>query len=307
MTTLLAADNPITHVVQQWYWRPYGITVLSNHTVMQLLGAALLAWVLPRAVRMRAGEDEIGRLVPRGLGNAIEGVCVLLRRHVAEPTLGRHTDEFIGFIWTVFFFILTMNLLGMVPLNVLTQGLDFTHGHGLGGTATGNIWVTGTFAGLALLMILISGFRANGLEYVRHFFMGPWYLAWLIGLLEIVGVFFKAFALAVRLFANMIAGHILLAVLIGFAAMAYTALGLLGGTAVTLLVIVAGVLVNLLELFVAFLQAFIFTFLATMFIGQAIHIHRENHAHEREHEPERTVEQVIESTETEGPLVHTHA
>ncbi len=99
---------------------------------------------------------------------------------------------------------------------------------------------------------------------------------WLAPLLvpvELLGLCAKIFALAVRLFANMLAGHVLLAVLIGFVVMAYTALGVLGGFGVSVAVVLGSTAINLLELFVAFLQAFIFTFLTVLFIGQAVNVH----------------------------------
>jgi F-type H+-transporting ATPase subunit a len=92
-----------------------------------------------------------------------------------------------------------------------------------------------------------------------------------------VGLVAKTFALAMRLFANMVAGHILLAVLIGFVSSAAVALGTIGAVGIAIPVILGAVAINFLELFVAFLQAFIFTFLTAMFIGQAVNIHHEHH------------------------------
>lgn len=278
---LLAAADPISHVAQHT-WAKIGsgiwsFPLLSNHIVMQVLAAALLCWLIPRALRSRAGDDEIGRMVPRGLGSAIEAVCVALRRHVIEPNLGPYTNVFLPYLWSLFFFILTCNLLGLVPLGELL-GLFVDHHHLIGGTSTGNVYVTATLALLTLVMIVYNGIRFHGLAYFRHFFLGPVYLAWFIAILEILGLAFKTMALSIRLFANMVAGHIVLASLLGFIG-AVWAVTALGGVLVALAVIAGSVLFNLLELLVAFLQAFIFTLLATVFIGQAVNIEHEEHGH----------------------------
>ena len=280
MTQLLAALDPLTHVVQHplIQYGPdgfFGFTLFSNHILMQLIAAALLIVFFPRFVKQRAGTDEIGRMVPRGWGNAIEGVCEALRVHVAEPALGPHTNRFISYIWSVFFFVLTCNLLGLIPLSNWTWFLK--HGHLVGGTSTGNIWVTATLAVCTLGMIIVNGLRLHGMNYVKHFFMGPPGLNIFIAGLEVVGLVAKTFALAMRLFANMVAGHILLAVLIGFVSMAGAALGTLWAGVITIPIILGAVAINFLELFVALLQAFIFTFLTAMFLGQAVNIHHEHH------------------------------
>jgi F-type H+-transporting ATPase subunit a len=287
---LLAAANPLTHVVQHrlvdfdlgGFWPFDRFTVLSNQAIMQLVAAALLAWLIPRAARARVGNDPIGRLVPRGLGNAIEWICDALRTQVAQPALGKYADRFLPYLWSAFFFILTCNVLGMIPLADWSK--PFVPGHALGGTATGNIMVTAALAVTTLVMIVANGLRLHGLGYVRHFFMGPKGLNVFIAVLEVVGLLAKTFALAMRLFANMVAGHILLAVLLGFVGMAFGGLGAVGGTLITIPVLLGSVAIYFLELFVAFLHAFIFTFLSAIFIGQAVNIHHEE-SHENECEP----------------------
>ena len=146
--------------------------------------------------------------------------------------------------------------------------------------------MTGSLAGCTLLMIVVNGLRINGLGYIKHFFQGPAFIAPLIAALEVVGVIAKCFALTVRLFANMVAGHVLLAVLLSFISLSYVALGAGAATGIGILVVLVSVAFNLLEIFVAFLQAFIFTFLTTLFIGQAVLIHQD---HEAEHGHEQQV------------------
>lgn len=281
---LLAADNPLNHVVQHAFRQVElpivgRVTWLSNHIVMQLIAALLLVIVMPAAVRMRAGKDEIGRFVPRGFGRAIEELCAALRQHVVAPALGSYTDQFTPYVWSVFFFILFSNLLGLIPLADWTRPLGHDW-HGLGGTSTGNVWVTGTLAACTLIMIVYHGLRLHGFAYVRHFFMGPFPISILIGVLEMIGLVAKTFALCMRLFANMVAGHVLLAVLLGFIGTAALKFGSGGAVLISIPVIAGSVAINFLELFVAFLQAFIFTFLTTMFIGQAVLIHHEHEEHD---------------------------
>jgi F-type H+-transporting ATPase subunit a len=178
----------------------------------------------------------------------------------------------------VFFFVLTVNILGLLPIPAVSS----LFGLHLGGTATGNIWVTATLALITMAMMVINGLRIGGKSYIAHFCPGPIWMAPLLVPVEIIGLIAKVFALAVRLFANMIAGHILLAVLLSFIMSAGSISAGLGlGVAVP--VVLGSAAINLLELFVAFLQAFIFTFLTTLFIGMSVVFHHDEH-HEHHHE-----------------------
>lgn len=285
MTHCLASgDNPLSHVADHpWFQFNIGgmeFTLLSNHVIMLLVAAALLVLLLPRFVRLPRDGDEVTQLTPRGMRNFIEVICEFLREQVARPNLGAYTDQFMVYIWTAFFFVLTCNLLGLLPLGPITQ---LIFGKQIYGTATGNVWVTGTLAVCTLTMIVVNGLRINGFAYVKHFFMGPFPINILIALCEIIGLGAKSFALAVRLFANMCAGHILLAVLLSFIAMAGSA-GTGVGLAIAVPVVLGSVAIYMLEIFVAFLQAFIFTFLSCVFIGMAVNIHHEDHEESHGHE-----------------------
>jgi len=271
----LAVANPLIHVVDH-IWKavpgrsPFTtFTLMSNHVFMMLVAAGVLMLIVPRFARVPESGDEIDRLTPHGGRNVVETVCTFLRDFVARPNMGDYTDRFIPYIWTAFFFILTASVLGLLPLEPITRpiayGIDLDHP--VYGTPTGNIWVTGTLALCTLFMIVVNGLRLHGMAYVRHFFMGPFPINVGIAFLEVVG-----------LFANMMAGHILLSVLVGFIAAAGAASALLGAL-VTIPVILGSVAITLLELFVAFLQAFIFTFLSAVFIGQAVNIHHGDHEH----------------------------
>jgi len=281
-------ESPLEHIVQHpLVQRPahFGpltpngtITVFSDQIAMMVLAGLLLMAIVPAMIKRRRGNDGVAAMVPVGSANMLEAVCDYLRKEVAEPALHEHTDRFIKYIWSVFFFVLTVNILGLLPIPQVSK----LFGAHLGGTATGNIWVTATLALITMVMMVINGLRLGGKAYLAHFCPGPLWLAPLLVPVEIIGLFAKIFALAVRLFANMIAGHILLAVLLSFILAAGAASAVMGlGIAVP--VVLASVAINLLELFVAFLQAFIFTFLTTLFIGMSVVFHHDEH-HDGHHE-----------------------
>lgn len=287
MLAFLMAANPLEHVIQHplvqapapdGFFTPGGkITLLSDQIVMMIVAGLLLVLLVPVLVRRRRSREGVGQMVPTGFANFFEAVCQYLRKEVAEPNLGEHTDRFIKYVWTVFFFILTINLLGLLPIAAVSP-LFGTH---LGGTATGNVWVTGTMAILTGLMMIVNGLRLGGKHYIAHFCPGPLWLSPLLVPVEIVGLFAKMFALAIRLFANMLAGHVLLAVLLSFIFLAAQGMGTAGGMAVAIPVVLFSVAITLLEIFVAFLQAFIFTFLTCLFIGQSVVFHHhDEHGHE---------------------------
>lgn len=241
---------------------PFFGVQITRFMVMETIVAILMLLIFIPLARHVAS-----RLVTKGKGgNAFEAILTFIRDGVARPAIGGHdADKFLPFLWTLFFFVLFCNLLGMLPG---------------GASATANINVTGVLALITLGMVIFTGSRAKGLAgfwtgLVPHMdvpkFLMP-FLWPLMFLIEIAGLLIRHLVLAVRLFANMLAGHIVLAVILGFAVSA--------GTAATYIFApVAGasvlgvVLLSLLELFVAFLQAYIFTFLAALFIGSAAHGH----------------------------------
>jgi F-type H+-transporting ATPase subunit a len=282
-------ESPLEHVVQHPLIQrevavtpltPNGsITVFSDQIAMLALAGLLLIALVPMMVKRRLSKAGVDAMVPTGAANGLEAVCDYLRREVAQPVLLEHTDRFIKYIWSVFFFVLTVNVLGLLPIPVVSK-LFGTH---LGGTATGNIWTTATLALVTMIMMVFNGLRLGGKSYLAHFCPGPLWLAPLLVPVEIIGLIAKIFALAVRLFANMIAGHILLAVLLSFILAAGTiSTGL--GLGVGALVVAGSVAINFLELFVAFLQAFIFTFLTTLFIAMSVVFHHDDHHAEGHHE-----------------------
>jgi F-type H+-transporting ATPase subunit a len=232
---------------------------LTRFMVMELVAAALIAGIIiPLARHVAKNPVTRGRLL-----NAFEVLVLFIRDNVARPTIGGHdADRFLPYLWTVFFFVLFNNLLGMIPG---------------GASATGNVNVTGVLAIMTFAAVLIGGMKASGpigfwinlvppLDVPKIMKPPMWVLMFLI---EIAGLFIRHIVLCVRLFANMLAGHIVLAVILGFVVA-------VGGRIwyVVAPASIAGVIaLSLLELFVAFLQAYIFVFLSALFIGSAAHPH----------------------------------
>ncbi len=265
---ILAGSDPLSHVLPHKLSDVFGIS-FTNHIFMLLVSMVLLLIIVPLAARKKS-------IVPTGFRNFLEALMQFVREQVARPALGSATDQFIPYLWTFFFTILTANLLGMIPVGAFVSaaaGGDAVLAH-WGGTATGNLSVTLGLAVCGFFLIHFGGMaKQGGGTYWKNYFFGhaPIALAPLMVPLEIIAALVKPFALCVRLFANMTAGHIVLAVLIGFALAGVQGGGLFYG--VTAASVLGCVAFSLLELFVAFLQAYIFTFLLTLFIGAAIHHH----------------------------------
>jgi F-type H+-transporting ATPase subunit a len=298
---VLAAENPVNHVVNQafhgsWWWSAHvGTLVLSG-----LITVGLLWWA---SEKIATGPEHQGHdryITKNPLAHAIEVVCVYLRDNTIRPLLGARTERFMPFLLSLFFFILVNNLLGLTPITDTLHIADyFAGGHyltgALGATATQNIFVTGVLAIIAAIVINVAGILELGVGgYVKHLTAGtPPYLWPLMIPIEIVGTLIKPVALALRLFANMTAGHIMVAVLFMFAV---SGLGLLAqatfggvvlGGVISFASILGAIAIYFLELFVAFLQAFVFMFLTTVFISQLSHHgeheHHEAHGHEHAH------------------------
>ncbi len=267
---LAGGDDPLGHVLpHELIDKDVFGFAFTNHIFMLLLSMVLLLIIIPLAARKKS-------LVPTGFRNFLEAMMQFVREQVVRPALGSATDQFIPYLWTFFFTILMANLLGMIPLGAIIAGaggFDAALSH-WGGTATGNISVTAGLAICGFFLIHFGGMaKQGGGTYWKNYYFGhaPIALAPLMIVLETIAAFVKPFALCVRLFANMTAGHIVLAVLLGFAVNGALAGGLHFG--ITLASVLGCVAFSLLELFVAFLQAYIFTFLLTLFIGAAIHHH----------------------------------
>ena len=230
----------------------------TRHVVFMLL-ASLLASVLLLSAASSSRKQHAESGSPRGFAAGIEAMALYLRNEVVLPNVGHHGEKFVPFALTLFFFILCCNLLGLIPY---------------GATATGNISVTAMLAIMTAVVVEFAGIRAQGLGYLNTIFY--WnkdlpivmrvIMFFVMSPVEMVGKIAKPFALTIRLFANMTAGHIVLLAIIGliftFQSWLITGVPVLMATAI-----------SVLELFVSFLQAFIFTLLACVFIGQIREAH----------------------------------
>jgi F-type H+-transporting ATPase subunit a len=261
---------------------------ITKFMILELIAAGLLLLIfIPLARRIRAGGLPQGRF-----WNLFEGLLIFVRDEICRPNLdgghaheehaaeghghghGEHasapahaparpSDRFVPFFWTLFLFLLFCNLLGMIPFM---------------GSPTASIWVTG---GMALISFIMFHAAAIAKVGVIRYFVSLWpkidvpYVGWIFSLMiyviELFGTAIKGGVLAVRLFANMFAGHMVLANILLFIYVVGNASGLSalwGG--VTVASVLGVVALSLLELFVAFLQAYVFTFLTALFMGMSL-------------------------------------
>lgn len=238
-----------------WSWVSLGPLrlPLSKHLLMLGVASFILLVIFPLVIRSRSAA-----LAPfRAL---IEIIVLFLRDEVVTPSMGSKGGAFMGYFSTLFFFILILNLLGLVPY---------------GSTATGNLAVTGGLALTSFLLINYVGIREQGLVgYFAHMVPKgvPAVLYPILFPIELIGLVTKAFALCVRLFANMIAGHMVILAFVSFIFI-FGSFGLAMGLGAAPVSVALVLFMLLLELFTAFLQAYIFVFLTAIFTGMAMHPH----------------------------------
>lgn len=368
MLQLLANADPTEHVVPHTFFHFGNWFIFTNQMFMALVAGVLMIAIFRGLFKEPRSE------APTGARNFFESILEFLRLEVFRPALKEHTERFVPFLWTIFFFILFCNLLGQIPVDdIITLIFNPAHPTHIWGTATGSPVTTGALAIVVFFVIHISGVRqvahslmdgtyghhapheehtSNGSkgheaaidldhmrgealpgdipgdlralgnptahyhddEYIKgrgtgaqpaiapfHAYHVPPNVAWVAAVplyiwnfaphpfrpapggsklawiadvpmwafllaLEFIGAFIKPFALMMRLFANMIAGHIVLASLLLLIPATSIGVQIAVGTPITIL----SLLIRFLELFVAFLQAYIFTFLSTLFIASAV-------------------------------------
>jgi F-type H+-transporting ATPase subunit a len=222
---------------------------LTRNVVQMIIALALFVWVmLSIAKRYKSGQGVISS--PKGSQSLLEPVIVFIVDEVAKPCLGKKYQKYVPYLLTVFFFILINNLVGLIP-----------------GTAnvTGNIAFTLVLASISFIVIVFS----TNKHFWAHLFNPPVpvFVKPILILVEFVSVFIKPIALMIRLFANMIAGHILIICLISLIFI-FAGLSAAAGWGASPLSIAFTIFIYFIELLVAFLQAYIFTNLTAVFIGQ---------------------------------------
>jgi F-type H+-transporting ATPase subunit a len=234
----------------------------TRNVVQMLLALTLLVIILIRVAR-KYGTGQGITSAPKGMQNAMETIVNFVNDEVAKPNLGAKSNKYLPYLLTVFLFILINNIIGLIP-----------------GTAnvTGNITFTFVLSIISFVVILFSSNK----HYWMHIINPPGVPGWVKVILvpvEILGIFTKPFALMIRLFANMVAGHILIICLISLIFI-MGALSKGAGWGFSPFSIAFTVFIYFIEVLVAFLQAFIFTILTAVFIGQALEGAHDDHAHE---------------------------
>ena len=221
-------------------------------TVVGMLSAAIIGLLLFLSLGLSYRKTGISH--PKGIQSFLEPVILFVRDDIAIPNLGNKYEKFMPYLLTVFFFILINNIMGLIPFPPP-----------FGANVTGNIAITFILALCTFIVIQFSGNRS----YWKHVFATPGVPFWLLPIMipvEIIGLFSKPFALMIRLFANMLAGHIVVLSLICL-------IFIFGTLALAPVSIFFVIFMDFLELLVAFLQAYIFTLLSALFIGMAVQEH----------------------------------
>lgn len=231
---------------------------LTRNVVQMLIALFLLLWIMISV----AAKYKQGNKAPTGMQNAIEPVITFVRDEVARPSLGKKADKYLPYLLTVFFFILINNIIGLIPASA---------------NVTGNIAFTLVLAVISFVVIIFS----TNKHFWGHIFNPPvpGFVKPILAPVELLGVFTKPFALMIRLFANMMAGHIIIICLIS---LIFIFSGISAGVGIGFspVSIAFAVFIYLIEVMVAFIQAFIFTNLTAVFIGQSLEgeHHSDGHA-----------------------------
>lgn len=234
---------------------------LTRNVVQMLIALSIFVWImLLIAKRYRKGEGV--RSAPRGMQGLIEPVITFVRDEVAKPNLGHKYEKYLPYLLTVFFFILINNLFGLIPGSA---------------NVTGNIAFTMVLGVISFIVILFSSNK----HYWLHIFNPPGVplgVKFILVPVEFLSVFIKPFALIIRLFANMVAGHIIIICLISLIFI-FGQLSSAAGWGTSPFAVAFTIFIYFIEVLVAFIQAFIFAMLTAVFIGQAL---EGEHHHEEE-------------------------
>jgi F-type H+-transporting ATPase subunit a len=286
---VFAAASALDHVLDTYVWQIFeegldweidlrigGLEVISKYSVLMFLAAGLILWIyLPLAKKIQTGVAPTGRF-----WNLFEAILTFFRDNVAKPYIGKDADQYVHYVWTAFLFVLFCNLLGMVPFM---------------GSPTASFTVTSVLAFSVFIFIHATSIAKYGVKFHLMSFAPPLDLPiymkvpilFMLWPIEFGGLALKCFVLSVRLFANMFAGHIVLGTILLFIPMVkYT--GFLLETTVTITSVLGVLALSFLELFVAFLQAFLFAFLTALFLGGVLEhaghaAHAGHHGDDKEH------------------------
>ncbi len=239
-----------------------GAKVLDLSITKSVVGILLVGLLMLLGFSTLARQYK-NKSIPTGFGRVLEPLVIYVRDEIARPNIGeKKYRKFTGYLLTVFFFIWILNLLGLTPF---------------GFNVTGQLAVTAALAIFTLIIYTVSGNK----DYWQHILWMPGVpvlIRPVLAIIELAGAFLiKPFSLLVRLFANISAGHIVVMSLIAIMFTLKNSLGVVGATGLSL---VLSFFITLIEVLVAFLQAYIFTMLSALFIGMAVAEHDHDHAHD---------------------------
>jgi F-type H+-transporting ATPase subunit a len=239
---------------------PMDLSITKN-VIALFVSAILLLWIF---LSIAKSYKTRGKTAPKGIQSLLEPIIIFIRDEVVKPSVGAHYEKFLPMLLTIFFFIFINNLMGLIPIAPF------------GANLTGNIAVTMVLSFVVFLVVSFSGNK----HYWKHIFMPdvPKALWVLLIPIEILGVVLKPFVLMLRLFANITAGHI---IILGFFSLIFIfgEKSAVAGFGTSILSVAFTLFMSVLELLVAFLQAYVFTLLASLYIGSATeeHHHAEDH------------------------------
>ena len=243
--------------------RIYDISITRN-VIQMFIGLALFTWVmLVIAKKYKFGQGVSS--APKGSQSLLEPVITFVRDEVVKPNLGASSDKYLPFLLTIFFFILINNIIGLIPGSA---------------NVTGNIAFTAVLGIISFVVILFSSDK----HYWAHIFNPPNVplgVKFILVPVEFISVFIKPFALIIRLFANMVAGHIIIICLISLIFI-FGNMNKFAGWGTAPFSVAFTIFIYFIEVLVAFIQAFIFAMLTAVFIGQAIE--GKQHQHDEKHE-----------------------
>lgn len=334
-----SADDPLSHVVPHRLHEAPLFTVdvgggtipelfiedgkysfyITNHLMMTVVTAIVVILVFAYvAMKVRVKGEGLQAYQTKGkIAQLFETICWFIRDEVVRPNLHGLTDKYIPYIWTVFFFIIFANVLGLIPFGgglrlVSTMWSEHPeHFNHWGGTATGNLSLNVMLAICSFIAVIFIGIRETGAKaFFSHFnpvgWDGPKALSFGIGIplyiLEWLGLVIKCVVLAMRLFGTMMAGHLVVAAIVGIVFTA-AAVSQWLGYGVGIAVVVGCVVLTLLELFICLLQAFIFTYLTVLFISTvATHHgdHDEDHGDPLSDENQMDLDKLTDPTRLAG-------
>jgi len=242
---------------------------LTRNVVQMMLALFLLVWVMTSiAKKYKSGQGVTS--APKGMQGVIEPVVAFVRDEVAKPNLGHKADRYLPYLLTIFFFILINNIFGLIPGSA---------------NVTGNIAFTLVLGVISFIVTIASSNK----HYWAHIFNPPGVplgVKFILVPVEFLSMFLKPFSLIIRLFANMVAGHIIIICLISLIFIFGEKMGAGAGWGASPLSLAFTIFIYFIEVLVAFLQAFIFTTLTAVLVGSAIegdHHHEGHNSHDNEH------------------------